>query len=249
MFNKGFARVFVLILILTSLLAVPGNARAGGICGGTYVVEWGDTLSKLAAMCGTTVSAIYAANPNLGGTLYAGQVLMLPGSTAGGPCNCPPTGSGSTYVVRAGDTFSKIARHYGVSVKKLCEANPQISNINLLYVGQVINIPGVSIVRAPTKEPAPLSYGMVPANAPKGKIKLYNRARADVYVSFQGTTSDGSHIIKEYPVSGSKAVKIPAASYSYVAWVGGVKFTGEFKLGGGGEVTLTFYKDRVVVAK
>ncbi|HEU0295051.1 MAG TPA: LysM peptidoglycan-binding domain-containing protein [Anaerolineales bacterium] len=249
MFNKGFARVSVLILVLMALLAVPGSARAGGVCGGTYVVEWGDTVSKIAARCGTTVSAIYAANPSLGATLYAGQSLTLPGSNSGGPCNCPPAGSGNTYVVKAGDTLAKIARHYGISVKALCAANPQISNIDLLYVGQVINIPGVSIKPAPKKEPVPLSYGTVPANTPKGVIKLSNRAKAEVYVSFQGTTSDGSRIIKEYPVSGSKTVKIPAGRYSYVAWVGGTQFTGEFKLGATTDVTITFYIDRVVVGK
>jgi LysM repeat protein len=215
------------------------------VCGGKYVVEWGDTLSKLAARCGTTVAAIYAANPGLGATLYAGQVLTIPGSDY----TPPPAGYTSTYVVRSGDTFSKIARKYGVSVKALKAANPQVSNINLLYVGQVLYVPAVVIKPAPTKEPVPLSYGSVPAKTPNGRLKLYNRAKADVYVSFQGLTSDGSRIIKEYPVSGSKNLKIPAAWYSYVAWVGGVKFTGEFKLGGGAEVSITFYKDKVMVVK
>jgi LysM repeat protein len=249
MFKKGFARVFVLILVLMALLAVPGTARAGGVCGGTYLVEWGDTLSKIAARCGTTVSAIYAANPSLGATLYAGQSLTLPGSTPSNPCNCPPASSGNTYVVRPGDTLAKIAGLYGTSVKALCAANPQITNFNLLYVGQVINIPGVSIKPATKKEPVPLTYGTVPVNTPKGIIRLSNQAKAEVYVSFQGTTSDGFHIIKEYPVSGSKTVKIPAARYSYVAWVGGKQFTGEFKLGASADISITFYIDRVVVGK
>ena len=251
MFKNGFARVFIIVLVLMALLAIPGNALAGGVCGGKYVVEWGDTLSKIANMCGTTVSAIYNANPGLGTTLYAGQTINLPGSTSGNPnpCNCPPAGSSNTYVVRPGDTFAKIARKFGVSVNALCLANPQITNINLIYVGQVIYLPKTAVTPKSTKEPTPLTYGSVPAGTPMGKVKLSNQSKAQVYISFQGSTSDGSRIIKEYPVSGSKTVKIPRGSYSYVAWVGGTSFTGSFKLSANADISITFYKDRVVVAK
>ena len=247
MSRKPLAQVFVLILILIALLAVPGNARAGGVCGGTYVVEWGDTLDKIAAMCGTTVSAIYAANPGISGYLYAGQILVIPGSDY---CNCPPVSYKGTYIVQYGDTFSGIALLYGVSIKDLWAANPQIWNINYLYAGQVINIPGsswFSIVPTPTETPVSLSYGSVPAGTPYRKIKLSNKAKTEVYVSLQGTTRDGFHVINEYPVGGTMEVKVPAGWYIYVAWVGGRKFDGQFKLGGGSDHSITFYRDRIVV--
>jgi len=247
MSRKPLAQVFVLILILVALLAVPGNARAGGVCGGTYVVEWGDTLDKIAAMCGTTVSAIYAANPGISGYLYAGQILVIPGRDY---CNCPPVSYKGTYIVQYGDTFSGIALLYGVSIKDLWAANPQIWNINYLYAGQVINIPGsswFSIVPTRTETPVSLSYGSVPAGTPYGKIKLSNKAKTEVYVSLQGTTRDGFHVINEYPVGGTMEVKVPAGWYIYVAWVGGRKFDGQFKLGGGSDHSITFYRDRIVV--
>jgi len=247
MSRKPLAQVFVLILILIALLAVPGNARAGGVCGGTYVVEWGDTLDKIAAMCGTTVSAIYAANPGISGYLYAGQILVIPGRDY---CNCPPVSYKGTYIVQYGDTFSGIALLYGVSIKDLWAANPQIWNINYLYAGQVINIPGsswFSIVPTRTETPVSLSYGSVPAGTPYGKIKLSNKAKTEVYVSLQGTTRDGFHVINEYPVGGTMEVKVPAGWYIYVAWVGGRKFDGQFKLGGGSDHSITFYRDRIVV--
>ena len=247
MSRKPLAQVFVLILILVALLAVPGNARAGGVCGGTYVVEWGDTLDKIAAMCGTTVSAIYAANPGISGYLYAGQILVIPGRDY---CNCPPVSYKGTYIVQYGDTFSGIALLYGVSIKDLWAANPQIWNINYLYAGQVINIPGsswFSIVPTRTETPVSLSYGSVPAGTPYGKIKLSNKAKTEVYVSLQGTTRDGFHVINEYPVGGTMEVKVPAGWYIYVAWVGGRKFEGQFKLGGGSDHSITFYRDRIVV--
>jgi len=246
---KTFTQVSVLIVVLVTFLADPGNAQAGGVCGGTYVVERGDTLNTIAARCGTTVSAIYAANPGISGYLYAGQALTLPGSNYANPCNCPPSGYGSTYIVRYGDTFSGIAMWYGVSVSALWSANPQIVNINYVYPGQVIYLPGsspITIVPVTTEPPA-LSYGIIPAGTDYGKVYLSNRAKADAYVSLQGTIKDGSHIIKEYPVSGNMNAKIPAGWYTYVAWVGGEKFVGQFRLSPGADVTITFYRDKVVV--
>jgi LysM repeat protein len=247
MSRKPFARVSVLILILVALLATPGNARAGGVCGGRYVVEWGDTLDKISAMCGTTISAIYAANPGISGYLYAGQILVIPGRDY---CNCPPVSRKGTYIVQYGDTFSGIALLYGVSIKDLWAANPQIRNMNQLYAGQGINIPRsswFSIVPTPTETPDSLSHGTVPAGTPYGKIKLSNKAKTEVYVSLQGTTRDGSHVVNEYPVGGTMQVKVPAGWYIYVAWVGGRKFDGQFKLGGGSDHSITFYRDRIVV--
>jgi len=53
------------------------------------------------------------------------------------------------YMVRKGDTLSKIAMAYGLSLQDLINANPQISNINLILVGQKINIPILTTVITP----------------------------------------------------------------------------------------------------
>lgn len=44
------------------------------------------------------------------------------------------------YIVSEGDTLSEIAKKYGVTVSALASLN-QISNINLIYIGQVLKIP------------------------------------------------------------------------------------------------------------
>ncbi|MDV3427480.1 MAG: LysM peptidoglycan-binding domain-containing protein [Bacillota bacterium] len=44
------------------------------------------------------------------------------------------------YTVKAGDTLTKIAIAYGVTVQSIAAAN-NIANVNLIYVGQVLNIP------------------------------------------------------------------------------------------------------------
>ena len=47
----------------------------------------------------------------------------------------------STYTVQPGDTLVKIAANFGISVEALEAANPQITNPELIQIGQVINIP------------------------------------------------------------------------------------------------------------
>ncbi len=252
MSSKTFARVAILALLVMASLAIPGNAQAGGVCGGTYIVEAGETLDSIAARCGTTVSAILAANPGISTTLHAGQSLIVPGISGAvvvtpTPQYPPATG---TYTVQPGDTFSGIASRFRVTVSQLWAANPQVGNINVLYVGQVLYIPSSSwfvAVPTPTEEPVPLSWGTVPARTPEGKVKLSNQARADVYVSLQGTTRDGLTVIREYPVGGSMTVAVPAGWYVYVAWVGGEKFVGQFNLRGNADISITFYSNKVVV--
>jgi N-acetylmuramoyl-L-alanine amidase len=46
------------------------------------------------------------------------------------------------YEVKSGDTMSEIAEEHGVTLYVLSRANPQIKNVNLIYVGQNIVIPG-----------------------------------------------------------------------------------------------------------
>ncbi len=55
----------------------------------------------------------------------------------------PPAGcSGQLYRVKPGDTIHEIARRFGVAVEKILSANPQVTDPNLLFPGQVICIPG-----------------------------------------------------------------------------------------------------------
>ena len=44
-------------------------------------------------------------------------------------------------MVQYGDTLRKIGDRFGFTVWELLSANPQIWNPNLIYVGQVINLP------------------------------------------------------------------------------------------------------------
>lgn len=57
-----------------------------------------------------------------------------------GPPACP---GGTIYTIQQGDTMFRIANRYGISLNELINANPQIPNPNVIYVGQRICIPRV----------------------------------------------------------------------------------------------------------
>ncbi len=138
---KRNIQAIVVLMILALCFTSVGSARAGAPgCASSITVQWGDTLSSIAAMCGTTVEAIRAANPGIGWWIYAGQVLYMP--TGYSPTGYyPGQASGQTYVVQWGDTLGGIAMMYGVSLSDLLAVNPQIWNASLIYPGQVINLP------------------------------------------------------------------------------------------------------------
>lgn len=48
----------------------------------------------------------------------------------------------ATYIVKKGDTLSRIAKNYNTTVSALMKLNPQIKNANLIYVGQVVTVSG-----------------------------------------------------------------------------------------------------------
>ena len=100
-----------------------------------YVVVKGDTLSRIASSYGTTYQKLAEyngiANPNL---IYPGQHIRIPEAS----------GKVETiiYVVKSGDTLSKIAKAYNTSWQKIYEDNKDVigKNPNLIYVGQKLII-------------------------------------------------------------------------------------------------------------
>ncbi len=92
-----------------------------------------------------------------------------------------------------------------------------------------------------------LKYGTQPPAVPFNRITLSNKAKAEAYISLQVTMPDGKFSILEYPVEGTFKVQAPVGDYVYVAWVGGNKMTGHFRLTPSDEILITLYKDRVVI--
>ena len=49
-------------------------------------------------------------------------------------------GGGQSYTVVKGDSMSGIAKRFGMSLEQLVAKNPQVKNIHLIYVGQVLTV-------------------------------------------------------------------------------------------------------------
>lgn len=149
MASKRIIQLIVIAAVLAASFASTGGAMAWSGCASYITVQWGDTLSGLARLCGTTMDAIRAANPGLGWWVYAGQVLYIPSGSSEPVYYSEPSyypSYGGTYVVQRGDTLSKIARRNGVSLSDVLAVNPQIWDPSLIYAGQVISLPAAAPV-------------------------------------------------------------------------------------------------------
>lgn len=97
-----------------------------------YVVQYGDTLSKIAQEYGTTVATLASINNiqnvNL---IYVGQIIKIPSYSY--------DMSHRLYVVKRGDTLWGISRRFGVSIARIVMLN-RIANPNLIYPGNVLRI-------------------------------------------------------------------------------------------------------------
>lgn len=51
---------------------------------------------------------------------------------------------GTIYIVKPGDSLSKIANRYGIGVSELQKVNPKLKSASAIYPGQSINIPSAS---------------------------------------------------------------------------------------------------------
>ena len=111
-----------------------------------YTVKRGDTLGQIAIEHDVSLADLIEANnisnPNL---IHIGQVLVIPGEE-GEP--------DVIHVVKRGDTLRKIAANYGATVAGLAAVN-DISNPNLIHIGQQIIISGSGSEGPAESAPAP----------------------------------------------------------------------------------------------
>ncbi|MBI3181871.1 MAG: LysM peptidoglycan-binding domain-containing protein [Myxococcales bacterium] len=126
-------------------------------------VRPGDSLWVIAQRNDVTLKALISANPQIKNPnlIYAGQQVTIPGTKDTFEPGPSSNSGGEKYRVRAGDTMSGIAQRSGVSLRALIDANPQVKNPNLIYPGQMLNIPSGG--KAP-EQPAPVTPGPSPVS-------------------------------------------------------------------------------------
>jgi len=209
--TKKLFQSFILFVLLLSTFAFTSPAFAAG-CGTSVTVVSGDTLRKIADRCGTTVSAIQRANPEVGtgNLIYPGQALFLPGTVLG------TDGGYLIYIVARGDTVKSLASRFGSTVDSILSSNPAITNVNLIYEGQrltiYVTVPGTP---SPTTPP--------PANG-----QVYYAQRGDtlrkIASRFSTTVDDllkvNPQITNRNLIYVGQAVTIPAGASTYVVQKG-----------------------------
>lgn len=124
-----------------------------------YVIQKGDTFSALAAKFHVTVKALQEANPTLNPTrLQIGQKINIPAPAAADTAPAPGTPAPAIetgehiYVVKAGDTLTKIANEHHTTVSALRKANNLTTD--RIKVGDKLKIPGAA-APAPAPGTAP----------------------------------------------------------------------------------------------
>ena len=137
-----------------------------GICN-QYLVQPGETLTRIAARYGVTVAQIAQvnniSNPDL---IKAGYTLQIPCPVALTPTPVPvsqPGGqtgqggitTGNVYTVQAGDNIYQLSIRFGVSMQDLMTVNGLTAQtMNVIVVGQELIIPpNATLLRTPTASP------------------------------------------------------------------------------------------------
>lgn len=112
----------------------PGFARA------QHLVRQGDTFFFIAQQYGVGLDNLIAANPQIPdpNQIYVRQVINLPVTPPLPPD--PPQDTIQIYVTLS-ESLSSIARRTNTSVADIIAANPQIDDPNIIFVGQIINVP------------------------------------------------------------------------------------------------------------
>lgn len=116
---------------------------------GSYVtVGRGDSLSVIASVHGMSINELMQlnglTNPN---HIWVGQQLLVQGVSGSAAVTdasyAPVLSDGTIHVVQRGDTLSRIAQRYGLSLQQIMTING-ISNPNHVYVGQRLLVVGGS---------------------------------------------------------------------------------------------------------
>lgn len=196
---------------------------------GTYTVRSGDTLWKIGQQYG--ISYLQIARENGIASPYwlrVGQVLRIPGTTAPvptpvpetpaptpvpgpvpTPVPAPPVPSGTSYVVRSGDTLWKVGQQFGVSYLAIAQANG-ISSPYWLYAGQVLTIPGTGPeTPAPTPAPTPVPTP-VPSTppVPGTTVTCGNRSYSQVSVPASALQTSSHGAWSRWPAVSSLPIQL-----------------------------------------
>jgi len=139
-------RILALTTIATSFLALQSAEAA------TYTVQKGDTLSKIASNHKVTVQDIKTWNNLKNDMIYVAQKLEIskqatnetvkPSNPSTTKPTTPSKPTAVSHTVVKGDSLSKIAKQYNVTIKEIKDWNGLTADT--IYIGQVLKLASVS---------------------------------------------------------------------------------------------------------
>ncbi|GED22424.1 peptidase M23 [Halomonas halmophila] len=132
------------------------------IAGDWVSIRRGDTLGQIAQRAGVPLVRLQRFNPGIDPRgLAVGQRVLVPGHR-----ERAPSGGPYRYQIRPGDTFSSVARRFGVSPQAVVAANQGVEPTDL-EVGRLIQLPidvGHDTSSSQAPDPAPASPSRQPAS-------------------------------------------------------------------------------------
>ncbi len=150
---RRIALIGLVVACCFAMLPLSGSAQAQQEQV-VHIVQPGETLYRISLRYGVPISVIAAQNGIINvNRIFVGQRLIISGS-AGGiiPPTQPPAIGAGIYVVQPGDTLARIARRFNTTVAVLAQLNG-IVNVNLIFAGQQLRVPGEGGVVVPTQAP------------------------------------------------------------------------------------------------
>ena len=113
-----------------------------------HTVTKGQSLYSISSMYNVSVADIVKLNPGSNERIKVGQALKIPQKNTGG-------NQVVFHTIQAGETLYKLSVKHGVSVERICRANPGLSVKNF-RVGQVIAIPSKGSASSEVKKETPV---------------------------------------------------------------------------------------------
>ncbi len=160
----------------------------------TYIVQRGDTLSKISKKYNIKIDAIKKLNGLKGDNIRLGQKLKLPGKVDVGAQTVPEgavakpvkkvyapySGETKEYVVVSGDNLGTIAYSRGINIRQLKELNGL--TCDKIIVGQKLKVPAVAVTTPAVKKAVPATPAKTDVKkdeAPAAAAPVVSEPKAD----------------------------------------------------------------------
>ncbi|AVF27489.1 peptidoglycan-binding LysM [Paenibacillus larvae subsp. larvae] len=107
-----------------------------------HMVKKGESLYSIAQKYNVNLDTLIEANPQIAdpNKIDVGMKVKIPSAPAPAELS-EPSHYAHKHIVKQGDTLWKLSKAWGIPLKALIDANPQLKNPNILLTGQTVYIP------------------------------------------------------------------------------------------------------------